>query len=374
MHLLRTTNNNISICEDGAGGGVGAGAVGAFAMPLFTSLVQRSVAPKAKVIKYSKQKKEKKSGIGLKEAYYRLNEGDPTDSSKDSFDTTGAIAKLKSLETKEKTDSRDTTTFGLEDDKGGLVRVTIKSDQAGDFEKALQAFMSDVDNDEELPEIAELLFDLKDRFDIIDVSWPDVEEDEEQEQGLEGQAPGAEGGADAGAEGGADLGLGDEGGGLDLDAGMPAEPAGDDTEKVSSLLASLIDTMKQDAIAKKKQAEVELAKIGMQQSNARVRQEEQMLDMDSYNKSKKDVDKESKRLAQLAQWKSETEDEGDEYGDSYSQQPPKQSKPAEYAAPEEEEEMRFARPAKKQQPNKGSTIRGRVHPHDIAQFILNRVK
>ena len=62
MSLLKTTNDNI-LREDGAGGAVGAGAVSAFAMPLFTSIVQRTTPPAPKVIKYSKQKKQKKNHL-----------------------------------------------------------------------------------------------------------------------------------------------------------------------------------------------------------------------------------------------------------------------------------------------------------------------
>ena len=36
-----------------------------------------------------------------------------------------------------------------------------------------------------MPEIAEILFKLKDHFDIIDVDWPNIEEDEEEKQELE---------------------------------------------------------------------------------------------------------------------------------------------------------------------------------------------
>lgn len=381
MSLLKTTNNNINIREDAGGGAVGAGAVGAFAMPLFTSLVQRTSPPKAKVIKYGKIKKEKKDTLGIREAYYQLSENDPT-IAPSKFDTTDVIAKLKSLENKEKTDSRDTTTFGLEDDNGGMVRVTIKNEQAADFEKALQAFMSDVDDDEELPEIAEMLFDLKDRFDIVDIVWPEVEEDQEENQGIEGQPTGAEGGAGGeGAAGGGleDLGgAGAESGGLeDLGGAGAGAEGGEDPSQVKDLLTQVIDMMKSDAEARKAEARAKEAEAkerealaATKQSDSKVKQEEQMLDMETYNKSKKEESKESKRLAQLARWKHEMGEGGEGQEDHDMEEMPTQSRGH---APEEEE---VHRPAKTvaQKPHKGTTVRGRVHPYDIAQFILNRVK
>jgi hypothetical protein len=112
--------------------------------------------------------------------------------------------------------------------------------------------------------------------------------------------------------------------------------------------------------------------------------------MDSYYKSKKEEDKEAKRLAQLARWKSEMGG-GEEGGESMPQQ-------SLGGTPEEEE---FARPhddistqvrperrkpvnvvnAANRQPTYSTparqpapAIRGRVHPHDIADYILKRVK
>jgi hypothetical protein len=379
MSLLKTTNDNI-LREDGAGGSVGGGAVAAFAMPLFTSLVQRTTSPAPKVIKYSKRKKEKKNNLGIREAYYQLSENDPTVAT-NSFDTTNVIAKLKSLESKEKTDAKDTTTFGLEDDNGGLVRVTIKNDQAADFEKALQAYMSDVEDDEEIPEIAEMLFDLKDRFDIVDVVWPDVVEDEEQEQGLEGQPTGG----DAAAGGEVDLGLGGaegaegaEGGldgGADL-ANLGGAEGSEDAGSTKDLLTQVIDMMKADAEARKAEARAKEAEAKgreaeamTHQANSKVKQEEQMLDMDSYYKSQKDEGKEAKRLAQLARWKHEMGDEGGDEGSSDESMSMPQR-----GGHEEEEIIRGPAKIAKQPPRKGSTIRGRVHPHDIAEFILGRVK
>ncbi len=358
---------------------VGAGDVGASAMPLFAQFVRREQPagksiPKPIVIKYGKSavkkkakpaKKEPFTTLGLKEAvahFYENINGEDAEAVAPDFDASEVTAKLKSLEQRDSEDFRDTVAFGLEDDDGNVVRVRIKHDQAPEFEKALQAFMSDANEDEELPEIAELLFKLKDQFDIVDVEWPEIEEDEEEGQVLDnGEMPQ---GDDAGLAG--DPGL--EGDGLG-DA-PPAEPA------VTDLLTQVIDMMKADADARKADArarEAEAknreAEAAISQAQNRVKHEEELLDMDTYNKNKKEQEKESKRLAQLAQWRREVGDgeEGESDDDFGLGQ-------AIRGGGEENEEVHGRRPTQMKPQSGRKTLGGRVHPHDVAKFILNRMR
>lgn len=381
MNLIKTINaatagkTKASLREDAAGGAVGAGAVGGFAMPLFSSLVKRN-APKAKVKPDGKPAKKK--GLGLKEAYRTLSEeldinGGGMGGTKApgvDFDSSGVIAKLKSLENREKSDNRDTVTFGLEDDDGGLVRVIVKSEEAEDFERALQMFLVDREQeDQDIPEIAEVLFKLKDQFSIVDVQWPEVEQDEEQETNLEG--------------GEGDMGeMGAEGGEMDLDAGGMG---GADTGQVQDLLTQVIDMMKADAEARKAEARAKEAEAKAKEADAiiaqtmaRVKQEEQYLDMETQEKARKEEEKEAKRLAKLAKWKHEmSQEHGIEDEPSFDEPaaPAPEPRVAPRAAPEEEESTMMGPPRSKLRPvKKGATIQGRVHPHKIASYILNRVK
>jgi hypothetical protein len=355
--------------EDAAGGAMGAGAIGAFSMPLFSSIVRRSNAASTKqppkIIKYKKRAPVKAPfSFGLKEAMQRVFENDPTAPTPD-FDTTEVIAKLKSLENHEKQDMRDTTTFGLEDDAGALIRVTVRGEQAEEFEKQLHALMTNSD-EEELPEIAEILYKMKDKFDIVDVEWPEVEEDEEVDQSVEGGEQPADGEMPMDGE-------------VPLDGEAPMDAGGANPQ---DLLTAVIDMMKADAEARKADARAREAEAKNREAEAAIGQaqnrvkEEELLDMDTHNKRKKEEAKEAKRLAQLAQWKSEVDsDGGDDDGDfglgdsirgQSQQQPPAH----------EEEEITHRRPqaVQPQQPRKGSTIGGRVHPHDIARYILNRMR
>ncbi len=380
MTSLKQRINSIKqLHEDGAGGAVGAGSIAAGAMPLFTNMIQRSASATSipKVIQYSKtglpknsqKKKTTKGKLNIREAFYSISEG--MGGSEGAFDNTEVISKLKGLENKESVDYRDTSTFGLVDANGDIVRVTIPTDQAQGFEQDIQHMLGDRDESEPSPEIAEVLFDMKDRYTIITVDWPQVEEDAEEGQELQGSKAGEEGGV-------ADLPGDDEGMG---DAGLP--PAGGtppvggaDTTQVTDLLTQVIDMMKADAEARKSEAQAREAEANNKQAIAardhginRVKQEEQYLEMDQYNKAQKEKDKEAKRLAQLSKWKHDMAN--DKGGNRPAQEPSYDFNPG-----EEEEESIFNRPQslKPQQSNRPNSLQGKVSASDIAKFIANRTR
>ena len=352
--------------EDAAGGAVGGGAVAAVGMPLFAAMVKRTVPTHPRILKFAKgdernrppNKLKKKRGLGIREAFYSLSEDLAVPGADQTFDTSEAISKLKALEDKESVDYRDTSTFGLVDNNGDIVRVTVPSDQAQGFEQDIQHFMSDRDEAEAAPEIAEVLFKMKDRYTIINVEWPEVEEDQEEGQEL----PGGEEGGLPGEEG------------MPGAEGMPGEelpPAGEDTGQVKDLLTQVIDMMKADADARKadaqaREAEAKTKQAGAarEQAMARVKQEEQFLDMDEYTKAQKTKEKEAKRLAQLAKWKHNM-DNGEE-------ELPAQEPQYDFLPGEPEEEELFSRPQKlTPQPQ---VLRGKVSSSDIAKYITQRTR
>lgn len=394
MKLLKSINQNVAaqakqVVEDAAAGAVAASGVAGGMMPLFSMMVQRNkpVAPPVEEVKYEEEKPAKKKGLGLSEAYKIISE-ELTDGSAtgtegaagSNFDTSEVISKLKGLENKEKADYRDTVTFGLEDSDGQIVRVIVKNDQAQDFEKSLQAFMSDQDEDEAMPEIAEILFKLKDRFDLVDVVWPDIQEDEEQDVQLQGGDVPADG-TDPNAPVDPNADPNAEGGDMSLDDG--SAPMGGGEADSASLLTQVIDMMKADADARKADARAREAEAKVReaeaiavQSDVKVKQAEQELDMEDYEKGQKAAEKETKRLAQLSKWKAQM---GRDHG--VEDEPDADDIDAGFANPPdqggvENEERSFRRPAKVdyQNPRKATQIKGRVHPHDVAAFILSRVK
>jgi len=231
------------------------------------------------------------------------------------FDQADVISKLKQAERANVTDE-ETTSFALEDDTGTIIKVTVRKDQAEDFEAALGMALAAKDEDEDNinseKEIAEVLFDLKDKFEIVDVDFPAIPEDEEEDQTVEGEGDDLGLEDDTEGEGeGDDMDMEDEGDDMDMEADTEETDAG-------TALTQVIDMMKADAEAKKAEAEArsaeakaEESRYAAQASVAKVKQEEQILDMESHNDRKKKENEEAKRLAQLAKYKHEVDAEGE---------------------------------------------------------------
>ncbi|MCK9369624.1 hypothetical protein M0R04_06925 [Candidatus Dojkabacteria bacterium] len=362
------------IKEDGDGGcamgAVGAGSVAGFAMPMFASMMKRAIPSKPRIIKYSNHKKKKKGTLGIREAFYSITEDVGQANGPGSFNTTDAISKLKSLEDKESVDYRDTATFGLVDSNKNIVRVTIPSDQAQGFEQDIQHVLGDRDESDPAPEIAEILFNLKDRYTIVDVEWPEITSEEEEGQELQGGEQKEEGGL-------GDLPPGGEGI-PGAEGGMPPAPVGGgDVTQVTTLLTQVIDMMTKDAEARKSEYQAKEAEANLRQAQAardhgmnKVSQEEQYLEMDQYNKAQKEKDKEAKRLAQLSKWKHDMRNNKNQ--ERPAQEPSYDFNPGE----EENEETSFRRPQqiRPQQTNKPQVMQGKVSSSDIAKYIASRVK
>jgi hypothetical protein len=285
MDLLKLIN------EEAASGAVGTGAVAGHAMPLFTSLVKRQILntnTKPAKIKYS-NKNKKKTYLDLKNTFESVNN-----------DRSEVISKLQALERKNSTSYIHTTSFGLQDEKGNIIKITVPNEEAEEFERVLRAILADEEADQKNIDVAEILWNLKDRFNIINVDWPEVEEDEEQDQTVQSdqQTPPTP-----------EEGEADEISNL-LGADENSQQSPEETPGTKDLLQQVIDMMKADAEARKKEAEArekeaqaEIEELSMKQAVAKVKQEEMFLDMEEYNKAKKAKEQEAKRLAKLAKWK-----------------------------------------------------------------------
>lgn len=298
MSLLKDLNETITSAA------VGAGDIAGYRNRLFTG---------EKVDKPKKKKKKKTTMFSrLKEAM--------------DYSPEDVVSKLKAAEKKSDL-TKDTIVFGLEDDDGKTVKVYVQNDQAEDFENALSDAL---DNADDKAEIAELLFDLKDKFDILDVIWPEIPEDEEAE-GEMGDIE-AEGEGELGAEGEGEMG------GEEMAADQPAE---DETKTALSAVMDMLkgeaEARKAEAEAKKAEAEAEASKYAAQAAETKVKREEEVLDMEEHNRKKSEAEKEAKKLASLAKFRYE---KGKELEDlAHEEEPATVTKKTEVevAAPEEEE-------------------------------------
>lgn len=299
------------IKEMAAAGSTGAGAIGGFRGSLFGG----------GVIDLKRAKNNQKR-VMKKIGYYPINENI---SGEQDFDAADVFSKLDAAESRADM-NKDTVAFGLEDDEGGVVKVYVKTEDSDEFESTLASMLAgvaDEDDDDEISalEIAEVLYNLKDKFEIVDVEWGEIEGDEEEEQEIEGEGDGDPGPAgEAGLEGaegmeggeGGELDLeaeGPEGGELDLEADLDSELGGGE-EDAKSALDSVISMMKADAEAR--QAEAEARKAEAKATEARyaaaaaeskIKQEEEVIDMEAYNDAEKQKSAEAKKLSDLAKYR-----------------------------------------------------------------------
>lgn len=230
-----------------------------------------------------------------------MNEGLGVNSDKTHFDASDVISKIDAMG-KKQSQEMDTTPFGLEDEDGNMVKVYVRADQAEDFEVQLGTMLAaaddtNADSNSSL-EIAEILFKLKDKFDIVDVEWPGIEGDHEEEQEV------VDPDATAPAATGDDADLDDDPAG-----GDDMTPAPVDTSGAESALSQVIDMMKSDAEAKKAEADARAAEARAkeaeytaQASASKVRKEEQIYDMENAEKEKKEQNKEAEQMAKLARY------------------------------------------------------------------------
>lgn len=329
VDIMESKTKRKLVSEDGAGGGaggggaagsVGTGAVAAYPTRLLARpkmLRRRKAVGNVPVIQYHNESSEV---FNLKESFMRklLKEFAP---GVNKFNPTDVQSKLDSAE-KRLDFQRSSVPFGLKDETGQIVVVYVRPDQADDFENVVAAELNRTDSTPQ--EIAELLFNLRGRFDILHAEWPNIPEDQEEPAGAPGgaaagvpSAPGAEGAP--GAEAGADVGLpnlGGEGGapgaggempGMDMGMGAPGGEgeAGSALDKVIDMLKADIEARKAEAEARKAQAQAEEARYAAQIANDKIRSEQDVLDAKGYYDTKKKDQDEAKKLALLAKYRSD---------------------------------------------------------------------
>lgn len=281
MNLLKELHSNIK--EDAAAGSISAGSV---------AVNQGAGFSRDESAIGSKGKKLKKKPIK------RIFKEDKE------YDKQSVMSQIKNAEETSNA-NQDVTGFALEDDTGNIVKVYVKNEQSEEFEKALNKELSNNQNDEHKHrEIGEIVYELKNDFDIINIDMGTIPEDEEEIEEIKNSE-------------GSDLEIEDDPEGDDevsLDDKMePGDADTDDSEEnATSALTAVIDMMKSDAEARQadaearqKESESRIAALNTQAAEAQVKKSEEVMDMEAHYNKEADKDKESKQLAKLAQYRHE---------------------------------------------------------------------
>lgn len=126
---------------------------------------------------FNKRVRNRMHGKQLNNFFITVNE---------SFDLDNVFSRLASMERTGKPKKTEGVTFGIEDDNGNIMKVTVDANQASAFEQAVARYLADIKlNVEGIPparnsrniSMAELLFKMKSQFQIIDVDFPKIPED-----------------------------------------------------------------------------------------------------------------------------------------------------------------------------------------------------
>jgi len=251
------------------------------------------------------------------------------------------VSRLKGLENKNQPRSSDTTTFGVEDDEGNIMKVTVKSEQAKDFENKLALELGEIQTDKIYGyqktniSMAELLYNLKNEFEIIDVEFPTIPADViynadkasydngQNDEFVEGQTdmPPEDSEMDDMSDIAQDTQIPPEDSEMDDMEGMDGDMEDMDDESVEefsdeepegfeSMYQSLIQMMMAQAQAAKAQAEAEAekaraitAEFTAKAATSELQKEEELARMNAELEKQKEKEKEAKKLANLAKFR-----------------------------------------------------------------------
>lgn len=228
---------------------------------------------------------------------------------------------LRNVQRKEQI--QDTTTaFAFEDDEGHLVKVYVPKEKAEDFKEALGAMLDEAERED--LEIAEVIYKLHQQFDIVNVEWCEgaIPEDEEvadpnapvqnnndaEQKGMPQSDPEAP--VDAAAQGtpdevSADVGAEDPA----MSADMSMDDVNDEVgkvellDKVLSLLQSKTDAERAKAEAEKAKADVEASKVAAQAAAHYASSQEEIMDMENYNKRQQEDKREATLQSKLIRYR-----------------------------------------------------------------------
>lgn len=330
------TNNVCASCqskeavnEDAVAGSIGAGSIATFNGSLFGGSFPKSQRRKVagiQVIRYKnhmapKVKKPKKIVSEGAMSSFKLFIAEMSQEDSE-FDSADVISKLsRNADMADKLDGDELAVFGLEDKDGKITKVYVPAEQGKEFEQALgDALRSSKENGQ--TEIAAMLFELKNKFKIVDVKWPTVQQDEEQTSApTDPNAPAVDPNAapvdpNAPATDPNATPADPNAPAVDPMAAGPAAPGADviPTEDPTSMIAQILDMLKADAEARKADAAAKTAEANAKEAESaakitaiKMQGEEGVLDAEAYFKARKEEKKEADRIKMMAKFRQETQ-------------------------------------------------------------------
>ena len=329
-HNSKTT----TVSEDAVAGGTEATNIATFNGSLFGGKGRRPTAGNKKsipVIRFKNvltAKPKRKLSEASRHSFTAFLSETVSDS-EENFDSSDVISKLaKNAEMSDKLEGDELAVVGLEDEDGNITKVYVPAEEGKEFEKALgDALRHTTENGQ--TEIAAMLFELKDKFKIVDVKWPEVQEDEEAAPtdpamaaapaapapgAMDPNAPPVDPNAPPADPNAPPM----PGADMPMDGG-PAAPGADiaptgDASATNDLIVQILDMLKADADARKADAAAKTAEANAKESEAaakiaaaKIQGEENTMDAEAYFKARKEEKKEGDRLKMLAKYRQETQ-------------------------------------------------------------------
>lgn len=232
--------------------------------------------------------------------------------------------KLADIQRKQEVEG-STTAFAFEDDEGHLVKVYVNKEQAENFKKELGELLDDAEHED--LEISEVIYRLHQKYDIVNVEWCEgaIPEDEEV---VDPNAP-IQNNVDAENKGLPDPETGDINAAAQADPNaVSAEPgaegeadpmAADATtapvdvnaevskmamlDKVLGLLQARTDADRAKAEAEKAKSDVEASRVAAQAAAQYASSQEELMDMDNYNKRSQEDKREATLQSKLIRYR-----------------------------------------------------------------------
>lgn len=232
--------------------------------------------------------------------------------------------KLADIQRKQEVEG-STTAFAFEDDEGHLVKVYVNKEQAENFKKELGELLDDAEHED--LEISEVIYRLHQKYDIVNVEWCDgaIPEDEEvvdpnapiqnnvdaENKGLPDSEPGDINAAaqadpnavsaEPGAEGEADPMAADaQTAPVDVNAEVSKMAM---LDKVLGLLQARTDADRAKAEAEKAKSDVEASRVAAQAAAQYASSQEELMDMDNYNKRSQEDKREATLQSKLIRYR-----------------------------------------------------------------------